>query len=241
LICRAAETAWRATARGFSADFHRAGISISRGGRSDALTRHPDDDSANRANLENIVLASPILGPIVREWPDIALPDCWLAAGWVAQTVWNSAFGLSLDHGLKDVDLVYFDDTDFSDIGEAGHEERIRHLFARLPAKVDVKNEARVHLWYAEKFGRPISPYVSTTDAIATFPTTATAIGIQPGASGLSIAAPYGRPDLFGLIVRPNKVQITPAIYEAKVVVGDPSGPVSRLSIGKRRRDTIGA
>jgi hypothetical protein len=41
LICRAAETAWRATARGFSADFHRAGISISRAGRSDALTRSP--------------------------------------------------------------------------------------------------------------------------------------------------------------------------------------------------------
>jgi hypothetical protein len=178
---------------------------------------HPDDDSANRANFENIVLASPILGPIVREWPDIALPDCWLAAGSVAQTVWNSAFGLSLDHGLKDVDLVYFDDTDLSDIGEARHEERIRHLFARLPAKVDVKNEARVHLWYAEKFGQPISPYVSTTDAITTFPTTATAIGIQPGASGLSIAAPYGLSDLFGLIVRPNKVQITRAIYEAKV------------------------
>ena len=49
------------------------------------------------------------------------------------------------------------------------------------------------------------------------FPTTATAIGIQPGASGLSIAAPYGLSDLFGLIVRPNKVQITRAIYEAKV------------------------
>src|ERR1700732_3505684 len=82
--------------------------------------------------------------------------------------------------------------TPISRTSEARHEERIRHLFARLPAKVDVKNKARVHLWYAEKFGQPISPYVSTTDAITTFPTTATAIGIQPGASGLSIAAPYG-------------------------------------------------
>jgi hypothetical protein len=178
---------------------------------------HPDHDSANWANLENIVLASPILGPIIGEWSAISLPDCWLVAGAVAQTVWNSAFSLPLDHGLKDVDLVYFDDTDLSDTGEARHEERIRHLFARLPAKVDVKNEARVHLWYTEKFGSAISPYTSTTDAITTFPTTATAVGIQPRSSGLSIAAPYGLSDLFGLIVRPNKMQITRAIYEAKV------------------------
>jgi uncharacterized protein len=181
------------------------------------LPAHPDHDSANRANLENIVLASPILGPIVGEWAAISLPDCWLVAGAVAQTVWNSVFRPPLDHGLKDVDLVYFDDTDLSDIGEARHEDRVRHLFARLPARVDVKNEARVHLWYAEKFGHPISPYVSTTDAITTFPTTGTAVGIQPGPSGLSIAAPYGLSDLFGLIVRPSKAQITRTIYEAKV------------------------
>src|SRR6201998_1885163 len=32
--------------------------------------------------------------------------------------------------------------------------------------------------------------------------------------SGLSIAAPYGLSDLFGVVVRPNKVQITRAVYE---------------------------
>src|ERR1700730_502215 len=134
------------------------------------LAAHPDLDSANRMKLETLLLASPILGPIICEWSAISLPDCWLVAGAVAQTVWNSAFSLPLDHGLKDVDLVYFDDTDLSDTGEARHEERIAHLFARLPAKVDVKNEARVHLWYMEKFGSAISPYTSTTDAITTFP-----------------------------------------------------------------------
>jgi hypothetical protein len=37
-----------------------------------------------------------------------------------------------------------------------------------------------VHLWYAEKFGNVLAPYTSTEDAITTFPTTATAIGVQP-------------------------------------------------------------
>jgi len=173
--------------------------------------------STDCAKLESIVLASPILRPIISAWSAISLPDCWLIAGAIAQTVWNNAFGFPPGHGLKDVDLVYFDGSDLSGTGETRHEQRIRCLFAHLPAKVDVKNEARVHLWYPEKFGNPIPPYVSAEHAIATFPTTATAVGIQPGMSGLSIAAPYGLADLFGLVVRPNKVQITRAVYEAKV------------------------
>ena len=169
------------------------------------------------SKLENVVLASPILGPIIEGWPAISLPDCWLVAGSIAQTIWNDAFGLPPDHGLKDVDLVYFDDTDLSDIEEARHEERIGKLFGHLPVQVDVKNEARIHLWYSSKFGKSIAPYASAPHAIATFPTTATCVGIQPGPSGFSITAPYGLSDLFGLVVRPNKTLVSRAVYEAKV------------------------
>jgi len=31
------------------------------------------------------------------------------------------------------------------------------------------------------------------------------------------VCAPFGADDLFNLVVRPNRVQITPAIYDAKV------------------------
>ena len=80
-----------------------------------------------------------------------------------------------------------------------------------------MKNEARVHLWYEAKFGRFVAPYASVTDAIGTFPTTATAVGIRPSAEGLQLYAPYGISDLLGLVVRPNRKQITRDIYEAKV------------------------
>jgi hypothetical protein len=83
--------------------------------------------------------------------------------------------------------------------------------------RIDVKNEARVHLWYEAKFGYAIRPYASVADAITTFPTTATAVGLRPGPEGLAVFAPYGLADLLGLIVRPNKRQITRSIYEAKV------------------------
>ena len=169
------------------------------------------------ARLERIILASPILAPIIRRWGEVALPDGWLVAGALAQTVWNDTFGFPPEHGLADADLVYFDGSDLSEAGEAAHAARIRHLFADLAVKFDVKNEARVHFWYAEKFGYEIAPYTSTAHAITTFPTTATAIGVQPGGSGLAISAPFGLADLFASAVRPNKAQITRAIYEAKV------------------------
>jgi uncharacterized protein len=167
--------------------------------------------------LRLVLARSPIVATVVDRWPQIDLPDCWLVAGCLAQTVWNDKVGLPATHGISDVDLVYFDGSDLSVEAETRHAERIRTLFADLGLWIDVKNEARVHLWYAEKFGNALAPYVSTEDAITTFPTTATAVGVQPRADGLHVFAPYGLSDLLGLIVRPNKKQITQAIYDAKV------------------------
>ena len=168
-------------------------------------------------SIERSAQASPLLGPLLDRWGDIRLPDAWLVAGAVAQTVWNAALGKPPDHGIRDIDIVYFDSDDLTVDGETRAEQRIRSLFADLPVAFDVKNEARVHLWYAAKFGRAIPPYRSTEDAIATFPTTATAIGIRPAGEGLHVSAPFGLTDLLGLVVRPNKAQVTPQIYEAKV------------------------
>lgn len=167
--------------------------------------------------LQTITLESPLLSPILRNWEKIALPDCWLVAGAVAQTVWNHAFGLPLTHGINDVDIVYFDAGDLSERAEAEHALRIRSCFSDLPVWIDVKNEARVHLWYEAKFKYSISPYTSAADAITTFPTTATAVGLRPRINGLELCAPYGISDLLGLIVRPVKKQITREIYSNKV------------------------
>ena len=157
------------------------------------------------------------LREILERFEEIALPDSWLVAGSIAQTIWNLGCGRSAELGLKDVDLIYFDDQDLSFDAEASHGRRLRDLFRRLPIKLDVKNEARVHLWYEERFGYAIKPCLSSADAIATFPTTATAVGVRRIRGKLECRAPFGLDDLFGLVVRPNKRQITRPIYEAKV------------------------
>ena len=166
--------------------------------------------------MQHSVRSSPLLGPIIGRWDAIRLPDAWLVAGAVAQTVWNEKLGYPPDHGIRDVDIVYFDDADLTAEGEKREEERVRSLFAGLPAAFDVKNEARVHLWYEKKFGQAIAPYQSSEDAVATFPTTATAIGVRPADERLEVTAPFGLADLTNLVVRPNKAQVTRDIYEAK-------------------------
>lgn len=169
------------------------------------------------ACFRSIVTTSTILGTVLDRWAEIGLPDCWLSGSSIAQTAWNDAFGFPPEHGLADIDLIYFDAADLSDYGEAAQADRIRALFSDLPLRIDVKNEARVHLWYADKFGYPIEPYRSIEHAISTFPTTAGSVGIRPGAAGLSIFAPFGLSDLLNGVVRANKAQIRQAIFDAKV------------------------
>ncbi len=166
--------------------------------------------------LEAALTQNRSLSELLARFDEIGLPDGWLAAGAVAQTVWNLAFGQAAEFGVKDVDLAYFDAHDLSPEAEAAHEHRLRDLFRHLPIKLDVKNEARVHLWYEARFGYPIAPYSSTEEAIASFPTTATALGVRRRAGHFECCAPFGLDDLFGLVVRPNKRQITRAIYQAK-------------------------
>jgi hypothetical protein len=168
-------------------------------------------------SLHSIWLESPLLAPIIEGWGKLELPDCWLVAGSLAQTVWNRVFRLPPAYGISDVDIVYFEPHDLSEATEARHVARIREEFSYLPVWIDVKNEARVHLWYAGKRGYAIAPYTSTVDAITTFPTTATAIGLQKSPNGLRVDAPYGVDDLLSAVVRPNKKQITREIYEAKI------------------------
>jgi uncharacterized protein len=180
-------------------------------------TPGPDILPGERAALEAALRRHEALWQIIGSFEDIALPDCWLVAGAVAQTVWNDRLGLPPRSGIKDADIVYFDAADLSAAAETRAEARLRERFADLGLVLDVKNEARVHVWYRQKFGYAIPPYRSSAAAIATFPTTATSIGVRWRNGQLECCAPFGVGDLFGLIVRPNKVQITPVIYEAKV------------------------
>ena len=168
--------------------------------------------------IETIILKSPVLKSILDRAPDLSLPNWYLGAGCIAQTVWNHFSGYDLLRNINDADLVYFDDSDMGFESEAYNINSAHELFPDLPFPVDIKNQARVHLWYEEHFGYPIQPCQSVEEAISNWPTTATAIGVRINDQGaFTVYAPFGLEDLLGMIVRPNKKQITEEIYLNKV------------------------
>ena len=167
-------------------------------------------------NLLEILSANQTLRKALPRIAGLGLSDWYLGGGCIAQTVWNHAHGKPLNQDIVDYDLVYFD-ADQSADSEAATEQRAKEALADLALNLDVKNQARVHLWYPRRFGYEIEPYRSTEEAIATWPTTAASIGVRLGDSGFRVWAPFGTEDLFKLIVRANRVQITPEIYAAKV------------------------
>jgi hypothetical protein len=167
-------------------------------------------------DVTQILAASPTLSECLRRLAALELPDWALGAGCIAQTVWNATHGKAPDEDILDYDLVYFD-PEASAAAEARIAERARSLLADLSVAVDVKNQARVHRWYARRFGFAIEPYRSTADAIATWPSTATAIGVRSGGPRLEVIAPFGTADLLCGVVRANRVQITREVYAAKV------------------------
>lgn len=167
--------------------------------------------------LETILKEDPIISEALRRAEVLALPDWYLGAGCIAQTVWNHLTGKEPAAHIKDLDLAYFDPTDLSKKSETRREEEVEALFRDIHIKVDVKNQARVHLWYKEAFGYPIDPYPSVEAAISSWPTTATCIGVRTYKGQFTVYAPYGLNDLFDMVARPNKVQITEEIYMKKV------------------------
>ena len=169
-------------------------------------------------DLETILCASSLVKETLRRASTAGINNYYIGAGCIAQTVWNYQFQKPLDYGIKDIDFVYYDSQSLDYEAENQVINKLEELYKDFAVEIDVKNQARVHLWYKDRFGYEIEPYDSLESAINTWPTTATAIGVRLGRDNrLEFYAPYGLADLLNKIVRPNKVQITEKIYINKV------------------------
>jgi uncharacterized protein len=147
----------------------------------------------------------------------IGLPGWYLVAGCLYQTVWNVITGQPPEAGILDYDLAYFDASDLSWDAEDAVIQAGLKTFAGLPAPVQIRNQARVHLWYEQKFGSPCPPHESTEAAIGTFEAAAACVGVRVEDDGKwRIYAPYGLADVFSVIARPNPALASRGVYEVK-------------------------
>jgi hypothetical protein len=159
-------------------------------------------------------MENPVNAALMQRLPGLGLPQCFLTAGCLFQAVWNRRSGQPPENSVKDYDVFYFDDRDLSWEAEDRVIRQAAALFADLGAPVEVKNQARVHLWYRQRFGGAYPQLRSATDGIDRYLVQCTCIGIEVETGRLY--APNGLADMAEGILRPNPLNPSPELFRAK-------------------------
>jgi hypothetical protein len=166
----------------------------------------PGGDTELVERLTEIVRAAPSLMRVLRTTRMLGLPDWLVMSGAVYQRALNHLTGRVPDYGIRDYDLGYFDASDISYEAEDLVIRRVAAAFAEpLKSTVEVRNQARVHVWFEAHFGEAYTPLSCSAEALERFVSPMFAVGVRLEADdGLHIEAPFGLADLFALRLRPS-------------------------------------
>jgi hypothetical protein len=176
-----------------------------------------DSSPALLAALEHIVRADARLMQLLRAAQSADLPQCRVVAGCVYQTVWNSLTARPHGTGINDYDVIYFNDTDLSEEAESAVESRLRAAVPGFAPAIEVRNQARVHLWFEDHFGIPYPPLSSADESLTRYASTTHAVGVRLTSDDrFDVFAPFGLDDVFSMIVRPNYALPNKATHEKK-------------------------
>ena len=160
------------------------------------------------------ILANPFNGVLLHRLAALALPDCHLVARCLFQPVWNAVSGRDPAWGIKDYDVCYFDGADLSWEAEDRVVHRVAAATADLPVTVEVRNQARVHLWYRDRFGEDYPVLTSARAGIDRYLIRCTCVGIRVADDDLY--APDGFEDLVAGVLRLNPVDPRPTLFRQK-------------------------
>ncbi len=170
--------------------------------------RHVAQSGADpvRERFVRVIHENSTVADILARLPDLGIPDAWLAGGCLFQTVWNVLRGDAASRGIKDYDVSYFDATDRSAAAEQRINRKAASLFADLGCEIELRNQARVHLWYEDEFGVAGYPELHcSTDGVDRFLAVCCMVAVRPtGDSGVDLYAPLGVDDVFNVVMRPN-------------------------------------
>ena len=167
--------------------------------------RPPAEQSAA---LVRFIAEEPVLMDVLRGLRDLAIPEGMLVAGAIYNLAWNRLTGRPPLQGINDLDVFYYDASDLSYGAEDAVISRLAERFAHLPLPVQVRNQARVHLWFPEKFGiTDFAPLASAEEMLGRYAskTHAVAARLTP-AGNIDILAPFGLDAIFSFRIVPNRV-----------------------------------
>lgn len=140
----------------------------------------------------------------------LALPDWYIAAGFVRNAIWDAAHQLPMTP-LQDIDVVYFDAQDLSTDREAEAEAQLNVLFPEQ--RFEVRNQARMHV----KHGH--APYQNCADGIRRWVEQATCIAVRlTEHNQLELYAPFGLALNWSLHVSMNPKFPQPEVFCQRVL-----------------------
>ena len=173
---------------------------------------HLSETELHRIFLEIIWQALVIREALTRA-QELALPNWRIVSGALYNVVWNHLTGRPAMYGIKDIDLMYFD----PNTSWQAEDDIIRNATG-FPAHppIEIRNQARVHLWYEQHFGQKIPPLTSVEEAIDVFACKTHSVGVRLKSDTLDLYAPYGLRDIFAMRVVPNPLRDNRATHEAK-------------------------
>lgn len=153
---------------------------------------------AFHVQLDAILRADRVRWNLLELVSHLDLPDCWIAAGFIRNAVWDALHGRTAQVPLGDVDVIWFG----PDCVEEAHDRKAEEALRAVAPSVhwSVKNQSRMHSRNND------SSYQSATDAMRYWPETATAVAARRrGTHRLEIASPLGLDDLFNSVLRPTQ------------------------------------
>lgn len=148
------------------------------------------------------------------------LPNYYIAAGSIFQTIWNYYDNKPLNTGIKDIDVIYYDSSNITLEKDLEYYVKIKNYVETrdMHYEIDVSNEARMHLRKKELEQKQIAPYQNSEDAISKWIATVHAVGITKKEGKIYVYAPYGLSDIFTRTIRPIKHKDnSKELYEKKV------------------------
>jgi len=172
--------------------------------------------SVQRDALEAIIRAEPVLMRVLTTIRELGAPDAWLASGAIYNCVWNSLTSRPALHGVNDIDIIYFD-PDLSWEAEDRVIKAMEQALDGLPVPVQPRNQARVHLWFEQKFGFPFAPLSEARESLQRYASKTHAVAARLEADdSLTIDAPFGLEDMFAFRVTPNPAADNRLTHEKK-------------------------
>lgn len=98
-------------------------------------------DKEKIQQLERYLKQSKNIQFILEKAPILKMPNWYLAAGCIAQTVWNVNHDYNLCCGIKDYDIVYYDVSDIFYESEDYYIKKAKSYLRKFQLKLEIRRE----------------------------------------------------------------------------------------------------